>query len=267
MEKLQLIIGCTLDSNKKKSITRIPCVLKELPIIDSYIIEINKSDIKKLELIVGTNFIYQDTKISAQMDNARLTVKAENINKSGFFGEGITVAVLDTGVYPVNDLVYPNNRIIGFKDVINGEINPYDDNGHGTHVSGIIAGNAFNSNGKFLGIAPKSNIVGVKILDKEGRGNVVTALSGLQWILENYKKYKIRIINLSIGTPDKGSVDPLVKAVEKCWDLGIVVVIAAGNNGPSKSSITSPGISRKVITVGASDDDHTKFFTAEKYSF
>lgn len=62
-------------------------------------------------------------------------------------------------------------------------------------------------------------------------------------------------MNLSVGTDDIGSSDPLVRAVEKAWDLGIIVVIAAGNNGPDKSTVTSPGISKKVITVGASEEN------------
>ena len=74
-------------------------------------------------------------------------------------------------------------------------------------------------------------------------------------MIDNKERYNIRIINLSIGTEDIGTKDPLVRAVEACWDAGIIMVIAAGNNGPKKNSVTSPGISKKVITVGASDDD------------
>jgi len=96
--------------------------------------------------------------------------------------------------------------------------------------------------------------VAVKVLDEAGRGNATDALAGIQWIIDNRTRYNIRVANLSIGTMDVGSADPLVRAVEAAWDEGIVMVIAAGNNGPAKQSITSPGTSRKAITVGASDD-------------
>lgn len=125
---------------------------------------------------------------------------------------------------------------------------------YATHVAGIIAGNGILSNRKYIGIAPESNIVAVKILDASGNGDLANVLVGLQWVLDNKEKYDIRLCNLSIGSKDTGKSDPLVDAVEKLWDSGIVVVISAGNDGPENGSVTSPGVSRKVITVGALDD-------------
>ena len=113
------------------------------------------------------------------------------------------------------------------------------------------------SQGRHRGIAPEANIISVKVLDDAGRGNATDALAGIQWVIDNRERYNIRVANLSIGTIDVGSADPLVKAVEAAWDAGIVMVIAAGNNGPRKQSITSPGTSRKAITVGASDDQNS----------
>jgi len=124
-------------------------------------------------------------------------------------------------------------------------------------VAGIAAGNGLRSGGKHRGVATEANIVAVKVLDEAGRGNATDALAGIQWIIDNRKRYNIRVANLSIGTLDSGSADPLVRAVEAAWDEGIVMVIAAGNNGPGKQSITSPGTSRRVITVGAADDHNT----------
>jgi serine protease AprX len=135
-------------------------------------------------------------------------------------------------------------------------------------VSGIAAGNGYRSTGLYMGIAPSSGIVGVKTLDSHGKGTAAEMLAGLQWVVDNREKYNIRVINLSVGSTDKsgGAVspkadvtgfsarDPLVRAVEAAWDLGICIVAAAGNNGPAPGSVTSPGVSRKVITVGASDD-------------
>lgn len=120
-------------------------------------------------------------------------------------------------------------------------------------MAGIAGGNGGCSDGKYRGIAPECNIIAVKILDREGRGNSADVLAGLQWVLDNRKRLNIRVANLSIGTSDYGSRDPLVKAVEALWDEGIVITIAAGNNGPHPGSVTSPGTSRKVITVGTDD--------------
>ncbi|MDR2903118.1 MAG: S8 family peptidase [Clostridiales bacterium] len=190
------------------------------------------------------------------MNEARATVNAsENKEfRESYTGKGVTIAILDTGLAPVDDLCYPENRILAFKDFINKKDKPYDDNAHGTHVAGIAAGNGHLSDGKYKGIAPEANIVSLKILDAKGRGSGADVLAGLQWVMDNRQRYNIRVANLSIGTADMGSNDPLVRAVEHAWDNGIVMVIAAGNNGPDGSTITSPGISKKVITVGASDD-------------
>jgi serine protease AprX len=106
-----------------------------------------------------------------------------------------------------------------------------------------------------MGVAPECLFVGVKILDAAGRGNASDVLAGLQWIVDNRERYNIRVANLSIGASDAGSSDPLVRAVEYAWDSGVIVNIAAGNNGPAPGSVTSPGISRKAITVGAYDDN------------
>lgn len=107
-------------------------------------------------------------------------------------------------------------------------------------------------------MAPKCNIICVKVLNHRGNGNISDVLSGLNWIVENREKYNIRIVNISVGATAEKNVDEnsaLVKGVDEVWDSGIIVVVAAGNNGPKPGSISMPGISRKVITVGASDDD------------
>lgn len=126
-----------------------------------------------------------------------------------------------------------------------------------THVAGIIAGSGIASKGKYTGIAPKCNLISVKVLDKSGNGKIASVLSGLKWVLQHKEKYNIRILNISFGTSPNKELDEdsiLIRGVEAVWDAGIVVITAAGNNGPEKCSVTVPGISRKVITVGAYDD-------------
>ena len=169
-------------------------------------------------------------------------------------GRGIGVAVLDTGCFPHEDY---QERIAAFFDMVRRRRLPYDDNGHGTHVCGIIAGDGSASKGRFCGIAPGCHLIPVKVLDKRGGGYVSDVLAGLHTIMQQRERYNIRIINVSVGSFSGRSMNEnsaLVRGVEEAWDSGFTVVVAAGNMGPKSGTITTPGISRKVITVGCSDD-------------
>ena len=105
------------------------------------------------------------------------------------------------------------------------------------------------------GICPEANIVSLKVLDKQGKGKEEDVIRATEWILRNRTRYGIDIVNISFGTStNDGKNNAMIKAVEKMWDMGIIVVAAAGNNGPELGTITSPGTSSKVITVGGLDD-------------
>ena len=123
-----------------------------------------------------------------------------------------------------------------------------------THVTGIVCGNGYASNGKYQGIAPESNIIAIKILDRYGQGNSTQAISGLRWIMDNAAKYNIRVVNLSIGTNDRKINVPLMEAVNALWSKGITVVAAAGNPDSRRHFQPSPAISPRIITVGAWED-------------
>lgn len=186
------------------------------------------------------------------MNRVRTILRVQEVINRGFTGKGIRVAVLDTGIAGHPDYA---DRVVCFKDFINSGKFRYDDYGHGTHVTGILAGNGQMS-GQYRGIAPQAEIIHLKVLDKNGNGSRRDVLKGISWIIQNYAKYEIRILNISVGTVKEGDIrdEVLVEAVEKAWDAGITVVVAAGNMGPAPQSITAPGNSRKVITVGSSDD-------------
>ena len=173
-------------------------------------------------------------------------------------GHGVTTSVLDTGMSPHPDL---KGRIVAFGDMLYGKKRMYDDNSHGTHVAGIIAGSGGLSSGLYAGIAPASQIVAVKVLDQKGEGKIRFLIEGIKAILRNRDKWQIRIVNISIGTlPHQGDEEEmeLMRWVDRLWDEGLVVVTAAGNFGPRSGTVTIPGISKKVITVGASDDGNQK---------
>ena len=96
-------------------------------------------------------------------------------------------------------------------------------------------------------------MIPIKVLDERGNGNKDKVIQALKWIEENMEQYHIRVINISVGTTQREGHEDLIEAVEEAWDKGLVVVAAAGNMGPGKGSITAPGSSRKIITVGSSD--------------
>ncbi len=257
MGNIELIIESNLSYEEENIIKSIANIKYKIPLINSIVIEIEEANIEKLKELNCLKTVFQNAHITMQMDSARKTVNANIIQEKGYTGKNIGIAILDTGISPINDFLYPRNRITAFKDFINNKTIPYDDNGHGTHVAGIAGGNGISSNGKYRGIATDCNLIGIKVLNSEGKGNASDVLAGLQWIMDNKERYNIKIANLSIGTNNTSSNDPLVKAVEKMWDSGIIVTIAAGNDGPKKYTINSPAISKKVITIGASDDNIT----------
>lgn len=188
------------------------------------------------------------------MDQAKKWIHCDDAYRLGLTGNGVGVAVLDTGIYSHRDF---DNRITVFNDILKRKQLPYDDNGHGTHISGIIGGSGVASDGRYQGVAPKCNLICVKVLDHKGNGYASDVLSGLKWIERHKDECGIRIINISVGSfTRKGMSEDsaLVKGVDAAWDAGLIVVVAAGNNGPGRYTITTPGISRKVITVGCSDD-------------
>lgn len=189
------------------------------------------------------------------MDTVRRLLRIDDIEKMGYTGKGVVVAILDTGIVEHPDL---KGKILLFKDFVNKREYIYDDNGHGTHIAGIICGKTFTNyrkNIRINGIAKDTKIVALKVLNNKGVGKEEQVIEGIKWIIDNHEKYKIRIVNISFGTATNSNNDvKMMKYVEMLWDLGLIVVVAAGNNGPDRGSITAPGICRKVITVGVVED-------------
>ena len=166
-------------------------------------------------------------------------------------GSGVTLCVMDTGVSPHLDLSVPRERIVHFVDMINESAEPYDDNGHGTFVAGVAAGNGNASARKTAGVAPKANIVGVKVIDDSGESGTFKILDGMQWLFDNFRRYDVRVVCMSFGAEPLEYADPLKIGVEMLARSGLIVVCASGNSG--EGSLKSPAISTEVISVGAVD--------------
>ncbi|HYE09888.1 MAG TPA: S8 family serine peptidase [Patescibacteria group bacterium] len=165
-------------------------------------------------------------------------------------GKGITVAFIDSGVYPHTDLVKPRNRIVEFKDFVNDLNTPYDDNGHGTACIG--AGFGASMDGKFRTAAYETNIICAKAFDKFGTGFYSDILAAMQWIVDLKEKFNIKITVLPFGTSNfSPDFDILSLASEKLWKSNLFVCTCTGNLGPYDSSITSPGVSAFSYTSAA----------------
>ena len=241
---------------------------EKFPFINAISAKVPVELINKLSMKSYVEYISSQSKVEALMNIARKVLKAENITG----GNEVTIAYIDTGIAPHADFKLVRNRIIKFVDLINEKTNAYDDNGHGTFVAGVGSGNGALSGGKYRGIAPNSNIVSIKALDKHGEANATKILEAMQWVYDNNLEYNIKVVCMSFGSEPLGFNDPIMKGAEALWRKGIVIVSAAGNSGPDYQTIKSPGISPRIITVGGMNDNRfdeeykEEFFEIAKFS-
>jgi serine protease AprX len=185
---------------------------------------------------------------------------------AGATGQGVTVALVDTGVAEVPDLA---GRIVEVTDDrtgsrascqnLSGEDGCGDSYGHGTFIAGLIAGDGTASAGQHTGAAPGARILSVKVAGRDGTSDVSTVLAAIQWVVSFRDRYDIEVLNLSLGTDstEPWHTDPLNYAVERAWDAGITVVVSAANLGPEPGTVTKPADDPLVLTVGSVDDRAT----------
>jgi serine protease AprX len=174
---------------------------------------------------------------------------------SGIDGSGVTVAMIDTGVAQHDDF---GDRVVARVDFTPGGAGD-DQFGHGTHLAGVIAGDGGASAGKWRGVAPRAELVSVKVAGADGSTDVSVVIAAIQWVVTHRDDYGIRVLNLSFGTDSiqPYAIDPLDAAVERAWAAGITVVVSAGNRGPGIGTIAKPADDPYVITVGAADLNQT----------
>ena len=174
-------------------------------------------------------------------------------------GSNVGIAIVDSGIAPTADLT---GRISAFYDFTRGGVAaaPADGYGHGTHIAGLIAGNGRSSAGRYVGVAIGARLIGLKVLDAQGRGYTSDVISAVEFATANRVALGIDVINLSLGHPiyESAATDPLVQAVERAVAAGIVVVVSAGNRGVNAETgqvgyagITSPGNAPSALTVGS----------------
>jgi serine protease AprX len=188
---------------------------------------------------------------------------AANLEPGAINGTSIGIAIVDSGIYPGADFT---GRIRGFYDFTKldrfrqpTQPAPYDDLGHGTHIAGLIASSGAAPGYMFQGVAPNANLLVFKVLDKNGAGSTSSVIAAIEYIISHRKALGVQIINLSLGKPitAPAKFDPLVQAVEQASAKGLIVVVAAGNDGPGYGSVNSPANAPSAVTVGVADGKTT----------
>lgn len=202
---------------------------------------------RNLEPSPATIFQEASAPIGSPTETSAQRLKGlDQVWQQGFRGQGQTIAVIDSGIFPHADL---KEHVAAWVDFCDEKPRMVDPLGHGTHVAGIIVGDGSKSEGQIKGVAPEAQIAALRI------GSVKDAIEALDWVVANREKYHINVVNLSMG--DKATKtfkeDPFAQAVQKAIDNGLVVVVAAGNKG----EILTPGTLPQAITVGAVDDKGT----------
>ena len=197
------------------------------------------------------------------------TIGARALWSDGITGQGVDVALIDSGVVPVAGLDDPS-KIVNGPDLSfesqSDDLRYLDTFGHGTHMAGIIAGDDdpsgdHNNADSFTGVAPDARILNVKVADATGATDVSQVLAAIDWVVQHRDDHglHIRVLNLSFGTDSTQAdqLDPLVHAADVAWKAGIVVVAAAGNRGDTSNGLDDPARSPHVIAVGADDTNGT----------
>lgn len=234
-------------------------VKDDLLIINGFSAEANATGIGKLALDTNVDSVELEKVYQAALDTSVDEIRAREVwpvldnNFNTLTGVGKTIAILDTGVdYTHADLggcLGTNCKVIGGYDYINNDNDPMDDHGHGTHVAATAAGN-----GLYKGVAPDAKIMAYKVLASYGTGLTTGIIKAIQAATDPNKDGNpsdhVDVISMSLGAygnPD----DDLSLAVDNASAVGVVSTAAAGNSGPSASTILSPGTARSAITVAA----------------
>ena len=252
-------------------------VRAQLGLIDAVAAELPAADVERLEQAPGVHSVTEnyslrplssglpgDEQLGSMVNLAKM-VGADDMWRHGLTGRGVDVALVDTGVVPVEGLTAPG-KVVNGVDVSfesqSDELRHMDTYGHGTNMAGIIAGrdgsiaDPASSDGGFQGIAPEARIVNVKVGSASGAADVSQVIAGIDWVVQHRSSggLNIRVLNLSFGTDSTQSwqTDPLSYAVEVAWRNGIVVVASGGNDGKG-TRLAMPAVNPSIIAVGASD--------------
>ncbi|MCU1427822.1 MAG: peptidase and in kexin sedolisin [Actinomycetia bacterium] len=261
-------------------------VVRVLPIADSVVVRISPSAIPQLRrspdvagvtpdaplhfTSVDPTLGYDPSADEGSLYEITQIIGAQDSWKAGYTGQGIDVALIDTGVSPVPGLTSGN--VVNGPDLSFDSQDPtltnLDGFGHGTHMASLIAGRdapaapaAYADPTVFTGVAPDARVVSIKIGAADGAADVSQVIAGIDWVVQHRHEpgFNIRVLSLSFGTDSTQDyrIDPLAYAAERAWRAGIVVVVAGGNDGTSRKVLADPAMDPLVLAVGASDPGGT----------
>jgi serine protease AprX len=249
-------------------------------LINGFAGTLRKAQVRAIGRIQGVMQIEENSAVRALNDTAQTSFGVTKARSDLFSLDGdgdgavaaytkddLVAAVIDTGIDP-NHLDLDEGKVLAFKDFVNGRTAAYDDNGHGTHVAATIAGEGdARSDLLYKGVAPGGALVGVKVLNSLGSGTMANVTAGIEWVITNKDTYGIEAINLSLGASGcADGTDSTSAAVNKAHEAGIVVAVAAGNEGPGTCTIGSPGAAAQALTVGAMADMQPSGFKQAYFS-
>jgi serine protease AprX len=248
-----------------------------IPII-SGLIDVDRID--DLLNVEGVVFLTLNGELHILLDNAIGIHHVDTVWDFGYTGEGVSVAIIDTGIDPnhvgINDFdddpTTDDPKVVAFYDALDGSgddgsgtTQAYDDHGHGSHCAGITAGTGSIDDGPmstgetpYRGVAPGATLVGVKVLDGGGSGSFAEVMKGMEWTIDNQIKYNIRSASMSLGGAwvselTQEQEERVTTLANEMVAHGIALMIAAGNSA-AYGTIGTPGAAKDVITVGATED-------------
>jgi serine protease AprX len=242
-------------------------VERSLPIVRGVEARLTRAQSARLERMPTIYQVTPNARVAFQADDYTLSpnripanTNSTKLWNEGVTGAGVTVAILDTGIYAAHpDLAGRVVHCEDFSAEALTEAKCQDTFGHGTFMAGLVAGDGTSSGGMFKGAAPQAKLVSIKVAGFDGATDISNILAGLQWVASHQQEYGIEALNLSLGTDSTQDyrTSPLNYAVEKVWESGVTVVVSAGNSGPNNKTILKPADDPFVVTVGASNDEGT----------
>lgn len=227
--------------------------------------DLSNAQLQQFKALDFVKYVLPDYETTSFLDHSRPLIGAVDLEFStGVTGAGVSIAILDTGIDYQHQAFGSCSgvgaigcKVIAGYDFINDDADPLDDNGHGTHVAGIVSGNGLGSTGNSMkGIAPQSNLMVYKVLNQSGSGNLSQLLMALEYALDPNQdgdfSDRADIVNLSLGFNNVIKIEPLDESLDNLNALGVLIIAAAGNSGPKKFSVYSPASNQSTLAVAAS---------------